>query len=101
VLAAAQFADGFRLVGVYGEVETAEAFDGQNFALAEQTVGFGDWVAGLCDFVSVDEGEMRAALAAGVRLGVEAAVERVVVFGLALRAHGEGGHGGLAAVVGD
>ena len=44
--------------------------------------------------------EMRAASGARIRLGVEAAVARVVVFGPALRAHRERFHRGVRAVVG-
>src|SRR5205807_7633377 len=42
-----------------------------------------------------------AAGGAGVGLGVEAAVQGIVVFCLAGGAHGEDAHGGLVAIVGD
>ena len=45
--------------------------------------------------------ELRTASPAGVGLGVEAAVERIVVLGLAGGAHGEARHRGLRPVVGD
>ena len=44
---------------------------------------------------------MGAAGGAGVGLGMEAAVEGVVVFCLAGGAHGEDAHGGFVAIVGD
>ena len=57
----------------------------------------------MSDFGSfwIDEPDVGAAAPAGVGLGVKTAIERIVVFGLALWAHGEDGHGGLGPVVGD
>ena len=49
--------------------------------------------------VAVPQLKLRTAGAAGVRLGVEAAVERVVVFGLALRTHDEALHRSVGTVV--
>ena len=57
--------------------------------------------AGIVCAVGGDERQLRAAVPAGVGLRVEAAVERVVVFGLAGGAHFEARHGGLRAVVGN
>ena len=51
--------------------------------------------------VGGDERELRAAVPAGVGLGVEAAVGGIVVLGLAGGAHLEARHGGLRAVVGN
>jgi hypothetical protein len=48
-----------------------------------------------------DEAEMGTAHRAGVGLGVEAAVGRVLVLLAAVVAHGEHGHGGGSPVVGD
>lgn len=44
---------------------------------------------------------MRATFCAGIRLGMKAAVKRIVVFGLAGGTHGKVSHGGQGAVVGD
>jgi len=44
---------------------------------------------------------MRSTLGAGYRLGVEAAVAGIAIFGSAIRAHLEGCHGGLGPVVRD
>ncbi len=100
-LAEAKFADGVGLMGVDCEVEAAEAFDRDDGTLVEEADGFGEGIAGVRGVGAVDEGELGAAVPAGVGLGVEAAVERVVVLGLTGGAHAEGGHGGLGSVVGD
>ena len=50
---------------------------------------------------AIDEPRARPAVRAGVRLGVEAAVARVLVLGPAARAHREAGHRRQRPVVGD
>jgi hypothetical protein len=101
LLAAAEFEHGVGLAGVDCQVKAAEAFDGEDGTLLEETDGFGERIAGVRGVRAVDEGELGAAVPAGVGLGVEAAVEGVVVLGLTGGAHAKGGHGGLGAVVGD
>jgi hypothetical protein len=49
---------------------------------------------------SIPERQLRAAARAGIGLSLEAPVERVVVLGLARRAHREAPHGGVGPVVG-
>ena len=49
---------------------------------------------------SVPERELRSAVRTGIRLGMEAAVGGIPVFGAAGRAHGEAAHRGARAVVG-
>ena len=60
-----------------------------------------DRVAGDAVSVRVQIEDLRPADRAAVRLRVVAAVFDVVVFPVAVRAHGEGAHGGLRPVVGD
>ena len=94
--------DGGFVGGVDGEMEAADAFDGEDLAGGEAGDGFGDGVGGgNRQAIGGDEGELRAAVPAGVGLGVKAAVGGVVVLGLAGGAHFEARHGGLRAVVGD
>ena len=63
--------------------------------------GLGDVAAELPPRAGVAESEARAADRAGDRLGVVAAVERVLVLAAAVRAHGESGHGRPRPVVGE
>ncbi len=116
-LAAAEFEHRGLVGGVAGEVEAAQALDGDDapcgdeFAAAlDDGVAFlagapdgGDWPgvgrgAGLR--IALAPRDVRAALKAGIRLGVEAPVERIGVFGGAGGAHGEAVHGGHGAVIG-
>src|ERR1039458_5649515 len=50
--------------------------------------------------LTIPQRKLRSADRAGVGLSVEAAVARVVVFGLTLRTHREGFHRGVRAVIG-
>jgi hypothetical protein len=102
-------ADSVLVVGGYHEVEAAEAFHGDDFALADGFCGGGQGFAAVRGFprlvrrslsFPVPQREVRAADGAGVGLGVEAAIERVVILSLALRAHDEALHRGVGAVVG-
>ena len=89
-----------------GEVVAADPLDRQDRARDEHPGGGLDRVAVARPrrerlAGGVDQGDPGPALGAGVRLGVEAAVERVLVLGPAALAHVEGGHRGQRAVVGD
>jgi len=102
MLAGTETLDGGLIGGVNTEMESADAFDGEDFSGGKTVYTGFDGVFDGEDFAQgVSEGDLRAALPAGVGLGVEAAVGGVVVFSLAGGAHGERGHGGLGAVVGD
>src|ERR1039458_10355613 len=50
--------------------------------------------------LTIPQRKLRSANRAGVGLGVEAAVERVIILGLTLRTHREGFHRGVRAVIG-
>ena len=78
----------------------AEALDREHAPGAQQGGRLGDRVAGDAAAGGVDQPQPRAAVGAARRLGVEAAVGRVVVLRRAGRAHGEPGHGGERPVVG-
>ncbi len=123
-LAPAQLGDGLGVGGVTGQVEATQAFDGYDFALAQQAASFldggfvgeaigniaGRGAATLRPYI-VDIGNrgagggfqphLGATDGAGHRLGMEAAVERVLVFGGTVRAERETRHGGVGPVVGD
>ena len=103
VLALAQAHDGGFVGGVDGEMESADAFDGHDFAGDEavDSLRQPDRLRRIGAPSAVDEPELRAAVPAGIGLGVEAAVEWIVVLGLAGGAHFEARHRGLRAVVGD
>ena len=89
-LAVAQTADGHGVAGIAGQVESAQTFNGEDLARGEPA-------ARLLDA----RGKGRSTLGAGVGLGMKAPVARIVVLRLAGRAHVEGGHGGVGAIVGD
>ena len=85
-------------------MKSAYAFYRDNFSVEEEFRGFCDGLVGVGfdGFTRrVGEGYLRAAVRAGDGLGVEPSVGDVGVLSLALRAHGEFGHGGVWAVVGD
>jgi hypothetical protein len=108
-LALAQERHRLRVGGVAGQVESPQPLDGQDAAgqqellcggqdgLGVRMVGAGgDGPAG-----GVRQPDMRAADRAGIGLGVKAPVRRVIIFPLAVRAHGEDAHGGVGPVVRD
>jgi hypothetical protein len=82
-------------------MKPTQALDGNNASAAEQ---MGCLVEGLIVpgqnlAVCIPELEMRSTLSTGIGLGVEAAIARVLVFGLASLAHDEAAHGRVGAVV--
>lgn len=90
--------DGALVRGVAGEMEAADALDGDNFSINERTTRF-------CDSIRSFErcsknGNFRAAVITADGLRVVAAGVRVVVFCRADIAHREGTHGCALAVVG-
>lgn len=104
--------DGGFVAGVAGEVEAADPFEGDDPAEVEGLAGLGEsglaagpgaggvgMLGGPRRVGGGDEPEGRPATRAGDRLGVEAAVEGVLVFPAARRAEGEAGHRGVGAVV--
>ncbi len=91
-----------RVGGITGQVEAPEAFDRQGSPVFEQLARLPDGsFFFLRSFSVYFQPDMRAAGGAGDRLGMEAAVQRVVVFVMAVGAHLEGSHSGLRSVVGD
>ena len=101
--AVAQAADGVSVAGVGEELEAADALEGDDVTGADFVGGEAEGVvaSGEDAALAVPEFELGAAGGAGVGLGVEAAVERVVVFAVAGGAEGEGLHRGVGAVVGE
>src|SRR6266567_4359684 len=83
-------------------MKSTDAFDRHHLAIDQPVDASGDRIV-RDDRISVstDEPDMRTTVPAGVGLGVEAAIQRVVVLPLALVAHREGRHRGLRAVVGN
>ena len=92
---------------VAGEVKAADAFDGDNLPVKSRRRTRAMTSPSLVELetklapVRVGQREPRAAGRAGGRLGVEAAVERVLVLGAARVAHREVAHRRPRAVVGD
>ena len=82
-------------------MDAAEALDRHDLSGLQGLAGKLDRVAGDAVSVRVQIEDLRPADRAAVRLGVIAAVLNVVVLPVAVRAHGEGAHGGLRPVVGD
>jgi len=103
--ARAQAAHSLRAGGVAGQVVAAQPLDRHDVPGPQQRRRAGDVVLAAREPIGGrvcrgDQAQARPADRAGVRLGVKAAVQRVVVFRLAGRAHGEGAHGGHRPVVG-
>ncbi len=87
---------------IAGQQKPAQALDGQDLSFFQETDGGGDRVRRGNRFpLWVDELKFGAAHRAGIGLGMEPAVCRVLVFPPAVRTHAESGHGGLGPVVGD
>ena len=83
-------------------MKTAEAFDRNDGGTLEKLGGIANGLGSIDKrAIGRPELQMRATIPAGVRLGVEAAIGRIVVFPLAREAHFEGGHGGARAIVGN
>jgi hypothetical protein len=101
VLALAEGGDGFGVPRVADEVKAPEALHRHDFAREHGLHRLAHRVARQGIALGVRERQRRAADRAGDRLRVEAPVERVFVFGAAVRAHREGRHRRLRAVVGE
>jgi hypothetical protein len=82
---------------VYGSSSPSERFPGATWLASGR---LGDRLAGARGAVAGQQPGPRAAGGTAGRLGVEAAVDRVVVLGGAGGAHREAGHGGVGPVVG-
>ncbi len=103
VLATTQRGDGHRVRGVAGQVIAADPLDRHHPTLAQGgDSGREDRLGAVGNEVAVrgDGGQPGAAVVAGDRLGVVAAVGRVGVLPGAGDAHREAGHGGGRPVVG-
>jgi hypothetical protein len=96
----AQPGDGLPVERVADKVESAESLDGQDFALEDEFDGLGDRVVERAPRPRVVERQARPADRAGDGLGVMPAVEGVLVFPPAVRAHRETRHGRPGPVVG-
>ena len=97
----------YRISGgrIAGEVKAAQSLDGQYLACQQHLAGqaHGGIAGSSCIVPCVAgcpfEPDVRAADRAGVGLGMEPAVERVIVLALAIGAHGKGLHCRQRAVV--
>ena len=89
--------------GVDQQLESADPLQRHDPALAQVTCGQGQGAVALRHHGSgcIPKRDLRSTPRAGVGLGVKPAVERIVIFGLALRAHPENPHGGVDPVVGE
>ena len=86
---------------VHGQVEAAQSLDGHHRAGRQGRGRLGQGIAGKRPAGRVVPAELRPAHRAGVGLGVEAAVQGIVVLAPAVIAQGEHAHGGVRPVVGD
>ena len=91
VLARTQRGDGRPVVSAAGEMKAAHALDGEDPSNADLCRGGLDRISTLFQrnviAPRVDQPNARAARRAGIRLGVKAAVERILVLRSALGAH--------------
>ena len=87
-------------LGQAGQMEAAQTFDGNDFAVFECGFCLLQSIAGAGRTIPGQIGEGGAAVGAAGGLSVIAAVFDVVVLRLAIPAHGEFAHGGEGAVVG-
>ncbi len=87
---------------INAEMKSTDAFDREDLAAQEAINGFG-YRIGRIDSCAIDRFKpyMRAAFRAGIGLGMEATVERIVILGLALGTHWKDGHRGLGPVIRD
>ena len=87
---------------VASKVKAPQPFDGQDLAREQQFACHSDrGIARVLSIRALLQPDVGTANRAGVGLGVEPAVEWIIVFALAVRAHGKGRHGGQGPVVGD
>src|SRR5579875_802582 len=107
VFVLAQALYGLSVEGITGQVIAAQAFDSQDCTCREPPGCKRDEFSISCGIVwwlfsrPVLQGDMGAADGTGVGLSVEAPVERVAVFSLAVGAHGKDAHCRLIAVIGN
>lgn len=109
--------DGFLVMGETNKVESAKSFEREDFSFYNEANGvayggrrrwtrhegvpfFADGSVPVLNILGRNIPNMGAAFGAGVGLGVEASVGRVVVFFGALFAQREAGHAGRGAVIG-
>ena len=86
--------------GVTGKEKASQSLYSNNLAFSEQPAGSSNSIL-LRDRLAfaVDQLQTGSAAGTGIRLGMEAAVQGVVILMLALRTHGEVTHGGHGTVV--
>jgi hypothetical protein len=101
-LAFTQHGDGRGGMGVDGQVKPTDALDGHDAAGSQSGGSLPEGLVASRDDASlaVDQAQLRAAVVAGVGLGVVAPICGVVVLGLTRGTHRERGHGGAGPVVG-
>ena len=100
LLAAAEHLRNLRIVTAAGQMNAAETLDRDDFPRFQ---GFARKLNGVARYalsIRVQKKYFRPAVCAAVRLGVIAAVFNVMVFPIAIRAHGKSAHGGLGPVIG-
>jgi hypothetical protein len=102
VLSSPQTSDGVGIGRVDEELKTAESLQGHDLARAKRVCGRPQrGVAFRLELASgIQEAQLRSTTRASDRLGVEAAIGRVVILGLAGGAQGEFGHRGSRPIVG-
>ena len=89
-----------RIVATAGQMDPAQALDCHDFSGLQLPAGDLDGVPGDAPAPFVQIEDPRPADGTAVRLGVVAPVFDVVVFPVAVRAHGKDAHGGLRPVIG-
>ena len=100
LLASAKFPRNGRVVAAAGQMETAEALDGNDLPFPQRLLGKRNRVAGYRIAVGIQKAQRRPADRTAVRLGMIASVFNVVILAVAVRAHGKSFHGGLRPVIG-
>ena len=100
LLAAAESLCDLLIVAAAGQMHPAQALDSDDLPALQGLSCQFNGVAGLLPPLGVQEKYPGPTVRTAVRLGVVAAVFNVVIFPVAVRAHGKGAHRGLGPVIG-
>jgi hypothetical protein len=92
----------FAVCSIRSKVKSSYAFDGNYPAFYQELHGPCQDFRPL-EFISpgIQKNKSRAARRAGIGFRMESPVERVFIFGAAVRTEGKAGHGGMGSVIGD
>jgi len=101
LLALAQPGHGSRMARIAGQMEAAEALDGDDATVAQQAQGLRDRIAGQRLSRLIQQAQLRPARRAAGRFGMETAVGRRAVFHSARRTERKAGQAGRRPVVGN